>query len=375
MKNINFLPLILIVLLASCKSANYKDLGNGLFADIQTNKGDIIIKFTQDATPVTVANFITLAEGTSPFVSDSLKGKKYFEGIIFHRVIKDFMIQGGDPTGTGRGTPGYRFDNEIVDSLVHDRGVISMANAGPNTNGSQFFITHQPRPGLNGGYSVFGKVVKGIEVVDTIANVETKVESPSLTDKPVKDVVINTVKIIRQGKDAKAFDAVRVMIDYFENIAKREEEKIARLKAVTEKLVGEFSTQKEQAKELPSGLKILFIEEGDGEKPKTGNKVLVNYAGYFTNGNLFDSNIESVATDHGKFDQRRKEARRYNPVSMDYSPDANLAAGFREGLLKMKVGDKIRIFVPSHLGYGTTGYGPIPPNTDLVFDLEITGIQ
>ncbi|NAS29845.1 peptidylprolyl isomerase [Flavobacteriaceae bacterium R38] len=374
MKRIKLLSLILITLLVSCKSTNYRELGNGLFVDIQTNKGNIVIKFTQDATPVTVANFITLAEGTSPFVSDSLKGKKYYEGVIFHRVIKDFMIQGGDPTGTGAGTPGYRFDNEIVDSLVHDRGVISMANAGPDTNGSQFFITHQDYPSLNGGYSVFGKVVQGMEVVDTIANIETKIEG-NLRNKPVDDVVINTVKIVRQGKDAKAFDAVRVMTDYFEGITKREEERIARLKAVTEKLVGEFSTQKEEAKELPSGLKILFTKEGDGEKPKTGNKVLVNYAGYFTDGNLFDSNIESVAKDHGKFDQRRKDARRYSPVSMDYSPDAQLIPGFREGLQLMKIGDKIRLFIPPHLGYGEADYGPIPGNSDLVFDLEIVSIQ
>ena len=169
-----FSLLLLIGLLATgCKSNQYADLGDGLYAEMQTNQGEIILRLEYEQTPVTVANFVTLAEGTSPFVSEEFKGKPYYDGVTFHRVMKDFMIQGGDPTGTGRGTPGYRFSNEIVDSLVHDRkGILSMANSGgTKTNGSQFFITHAPTPWLDGIHTVFGEVVQGIEVVDSIAAV------------------------------------------------------------------------------------------------------------------------------------------------------------------------------------------------------------
>ena len=134
----------LALALTSCTSSKHADLGDGIFADIKTTKGDIVIKLEHEKTPVTVASFVSLAEGNSPFVSEQHKGKKYFDGIIFHRVIKDFMIQGGDPTGTGTGSPGYKFKDEFNDSLTHHKaGILSMANSGPTTNGSQFFITHK----------------------------------------------------------------------------------------------------------------------------------------------------------------------------------------------------------------------------------------
>ena len=193
-----------------------------MFADIQTSKGDIVVKLEFEKTPVTVANFVSLAEGESPFVREEYKGKKFYDGIIFHRVKKDFMIQGGDPDANGRGGPGYRFMDEIVDSLVHDKkGILSMANAGPGgTNGSQFFITHQETPFLNGRHTVFGEVVIGLDVVDSIANTPT---STVQLDRPVEDVVMNKVEIIRNGKDAKKFDAVMVMTEYFDNEAARKE--------------------------------------------------------------------------------------------------------------------------------------------------------
>jgi len=371
MKHFKFLPIFLITLLISCNS-DYKDLGDGLFADIQTNKGNIIIKFTHEATPVTVANFITLAEGNSPFVSDSLKGKKYYEGVIFHRVIKDFMIQGGDPTGTGGGNPGYKFNNETVDSLVHDRGVISMANAGPDTNGSQFFITHKEYPSLNGGYTVFGKVAKGMEVVDSIANTETKAVG-NLRNKPVEDIVINAVKIVRNGTDARAFDAVQVMIDYFEGIAKKEEEKELLIK----NFLKEVDNQKKLSEELPSGLKIYFLKKGNGEKPNTGSTIRVDYSGWLeTNGILFDTSEKEIAEKFYRLEQvKRVQNRRKNPftpIEVPYSQDAGLITGFKEGLLEAKIGDIVRIFVPSHLAYGTEGVrGVIQPNSNLIYDLKL----
>lgn len=355
-----------LILMMGCKSSQYTHLGDGLFADIKTTKGDIIVKLEHEKTPVTVANFISLAEGTNPFVSEEYKDKKYFDGIIFHRVMADFMIQGGDPTGTGTGNPGYRFKDEFVDSLKHDRpGVLSMANGGPKTNGSQFFITLKPTPWLDGVHSVFGEVVEGMNVVDSIGIVETNERN-----RPLQDVVMKTIQIIRNGKEAKNFDAVKIMTDYFAE----EEAAIAAFEKMKGDLANEIASQKNTAETLPSGLKLIVLEEGTGEKPKIGQKVMVNYAGYLENGSLFDSNYEEVARKYGMFDPKRKAGGGYSPFPMDYSPEERLIAGFKEGLLTMKVGDKLRLFIPPHLGYGQQGSGPIPPNADLVFDIEITGL-
>lgn len=378
-KNVLFL-LTLLMALVSCKSSKYTDLGDGLFADIQTTKGDIVVKLEYQKTPVTVANFVSLAEGKSPFVSEQYKGKRYYDGVIFHRVMKDFMIQGGDPTGSGTGNPGYKFKDEFNDSLVHDKkGVLSMANGGPTTNGSQFFITHKATPWLNNVHTVFGEVIRGLDVVDSIANVATS-EAPQ-KNKPVVDVVMNTVEIIRNGKEAKAFDAVQVMTDYFDaekkRLAEEEKENQARQAAFDKMLpefVSELAADKKKAKAFPSGLQLLNLVEGSGEKPNIGNQVKVIYAGYLEDGTLFDSNDEAVAKKFLKFNERRKMGRGYEAVPMLYSPEAPLFPGFKEALLTMKVGDKIRAFMPPHLGLGESGSGPIPPNSSLIFDIEITGV-
>ncbi len=345
----------LTMVLSSCKSSQHPELGEGVFADIKTNKGDIIVKLEYEKTPVTVANFVTLAEGTSPFVSDSLKGKKFYDGLIFHRVMKNFMIQGGDPSGNGTGGPGYRFMSEINDSLNHNKaGVLSMANSGGNkTNGSQFFITHVSYPSLNGGYTVFGEVVEGLSVVDTIANVPVSTD-PATVNRPIEKVVMNTVRIIRNGKDAKKFDAVKVMTDYFAE----EENALAAMTKVKTDVAAEIAAQKAKAEALPSGLKILKIKEGTGEKPAIGQQVNVFYAGFLEDGTLFDSNYEDVAKKYDVYDAQRKQMGGYEATPMDYSPESRLVAGFREGLLTMKVGDKFRLFLPPHLGWGAQGAGP-----------------
>ncbi len=366
MKNTLILLTAMMIILVGCKSSQYTHLGDGLFADIKTTKGDIIVKLEHEKTPVTVANFVSLAEGTNPFVSEQYKEKRYYDGIIFHRVIADFMIQGGDPTGTGSGSPGYRFKDEIVDSLRHDKaGMLSMANGGPKTNGSQFFITLKPTPWLDGKHTVFGEVVEGMAVVDSIGVVETDER-----DRPRADVVMKEVQIIRNGREAKNFDAVKIMSDYFAE----EEAAIAAFEKMKKDFANEIADQKNETETLPSGLKVMILEEGTGEKPKVGQKVLVNYAGFLENGELFDSNYEAVAVKYGVFDSKRKMGGGYEPFPMDYSPEASLIPGFKEGLLSMKVGDKVRLFIPPHLGYGQQGFGPIPPNADLVFDLEITGL-
>lgn len=367
MKKINAAFLLLVLVALGCKSTRHSDLGDGIFADIETNKGEMVLQLYYKQTPVTAANFISLAEGTSPFVSDSLKNKKYYNGVTFHRVIKDFMIQGGDPSGTGQFGPGYKFGDEIVDTLRHDsKGTLSMANAGPGTNGSQFFITHVPTPHLDGRHTVFGKVVEGLEVVDTIANVKTSPDG----NKPLEDVVMNKVTIIRNGKEAKKFDAVKVMTEYFDKINKREEE----AKKAAEALVQEFESQTGKAEELPSGLKILYLNKAEsGEKPQEGTYVKVNYAGFLDTGKLFDSNELSIVEKFGTVNEVRKEKGGYAPIPMLYGPDSPLIPGFKEGLLQMNAGDKVRLFIPSHLAYGEAGAGGvIPPNADLIFDVEIT---
>ncbi|UZD41042.1 peptidylprolyl isomerase [Capnocytophaga ochracea] len=374
MRRLNFIALLsAMFVFFSCNSQKkaYKDLGDGLFADIETTQGNIIVKLNYKETPVTVANFVTLAEGKNTFVKAEYKGKPFYNGTIFHRVIKDFMIQGGDPTGTGMGEPGYRFEDEIVPTLKHDKkGILSMANAGPATNGSQFFITQVPTPHLDGRHTVFGETVKGLEVIDAIANTKTV-----MNDKPEKDIKINKITIIANGKDAKNFNAVKVFEDYFKEINKREREKEAKTKAAAAKFLEEVKVQEPQAKALPSGVKIFKLVDGKGKQPNHTHQVMVNYAGYLKNGTLFDSNVKEIEEAYGKYDSLREQQGGYQAFPMPYNTSAQLIPGFRDALLTMKVGDKIRVFIPAALGYGERGAGDvIPPNSDLIFDIEITDI-
>ena len=374
MRRLNFIALLsAMFVFFSCNSQKkaYKDLGDGLFADIETTQGNIIVKLNYKETPVTVANFVTLAEGKNTFVKAEYKGKPFYNGTIFHRVIKDFMIQGGDPTGTGMGEPGYRFEDEIVPTLKHDKkGILSMANAGPATNGSQFFITQVPTPHLDGRHTVFGETVKGLEVIDAIANTKTV-----MNDKPEKDIKINKITIIANGKDAKNFNAVKVFEDYFKEINKREREKEAKTKAAAAKFLEEVKVQEPQAKALPSGVKIFKLVDGKGKQPNHTHQVMVNYAGYLKNGTLFDSNVKEIEETYGKYNSLREQQGGYQAFPMPYNTSAQLIPGFRDALLTMKVGDKIRVFIPAALGYGERGAGDvIPPNSDLIFDIEITDI-
>ena len=193
MKKLKKISILIFIIIIAC-GENHSNLGEGLFADLSTSKGEIVLKLEMDKTPVTVANFVSLAEGKNNKVSDEFKGKKYYDGLVFHRVISDFMIQGGDPTATGSGGPGYQFDDEFTDLKHNESGILSMANAGPGTNGSQFFITHKKTPWLDGKHTVFGKVIEGQSVVDSIVQNDT----------------IFKVKIIRKGSNAKNFDANKV---------------------------------------------------------------------------------------------------------------------------------------------------------------------
>jgi len=337
-----------------------------LYANMETNKGTILLKLEFENTPITVANFVSLAEGTNKQLVDSIKGNPYYNGIAFHRVIKDFMIQGGDPTGTGSGSPGYKFKDEFPKNeegklvLKHDKpGILSMANSGPTTNGSQFFITHKETPWLDGKHTVFGNVIKGQNVVDSIAQ----------NDK------ILTIEIIKLGRAAKKFKAAKEFSNYFENFAKEQKIIEDKIKSAQENFVIKINENTAKFIELPSGLKYVITETKDGEKPKKGVNVKVNYAGYFTDGKLFDTNYKEVAKAYQVYDHIRDDKGGYAPFTTQYSSEARLIPGFREGLQKMNVGDKAMLSIPSHIGYGAQGMGGvIPPNTDLVFEIELVEI-
>lgn len=350
---------------------------DGLFAAIKTNKGNIILKLEYQKTPITVANFVSLAEGTNTAVAEKYKGKPYYDGLKFHRVIANFMIQGGDPTGTGSGDPGYKFTDEITD-LKHDSpGILSMANAGSGTNGSQFFITHKETPWLDGKHTVFGKVVSGQDVVNAIA----------------QNDVMESITIIRNGKDAKKFDAAKVFTNYIadkdildkEIIAKREEllkkeQEIAlqKQKELEAKFAPVCASKKEyldqektKATTTDSGLQYVVIQKGSSIKPADGTNVTINYSGFLENGQLFDSCIEEVAKQFGKFDERRAAADGYKPMPATIG-GGRFIKGFDEGLSLLNIGDKAIFFIPSNLAYGERGAGNvIPPNADIIFEIEI----
>ncbi|RXJ50671.1 peptidylprolyl isomerase [Gelidibacter gilvus] len=381
-KAMGLVLLMLLVSATACKD-KYPDLEDGLYTEIITNKGTMVLRLEYQKAPVTVANFISLAEGTNTLVDSAYIGKKFYNGLIFHRIIDEFMIQGGDPTGTGSGSPGYKFNNEISEDLLHDKvGTLSMANSGPNTNGSQFFITENATPNLDGGYNVFGYLVVGEDVLHTLASVETS--KPG--DKPIEDVIMEEVNIIRKGKDAKNFNAPVVFKDHFADAEKAEKERFAKEEeaqkiraeksaAAAADMKPAFETYEGKSKTLASGLKMFNITKGTGPKPKAGNTVMLYYQGYFTDGGLFDSNVKSVEENYGVYNPEKDQRQMYNPMPMPISPEAQMIPGFKEAVNHMQVGDKSFFYLPSHLAYGERGFRMIPPNTDLIFIIEMVEIQ
>jgi peptidyl-prolyl cis-trans isomerase A (cyclophilin A) len=306
----------------------------GIYARFTTSKGQILVQLTHDKTPGTVGNFVALAEGN---LENSAKpqGTPYYDGLKFHRVIADFMIQGGCPLGTGTGDPGYKFDDEFVSELKHDGpGVLSMANAGPGTNGSQFFITHTATPWLDGKHTVFGKVVEGQEVVDGIA----------------QDEVIERLVIERIGDAAQNWNAVEAF-RVFENArAKREEEAKKAAQEALDNLAAGFD-------QTDSGLRYKIIQKGSGVQAEKGKSVSVHYEGSLDNGQVFDSSY-----------------RRKDPITFTLGI-GQVIQGWDEGIALLQEGDKARFVIPSYLGYGERGAGGvIPPNATLVFDVELVKV-
>lgn len=308
---------------------------NGIYANIKTEKGTIRIRLTHDKTPGTVGNFVGLAEGKLENRAKPL-GEPYYDGLKFHRVIPDFMIQGGDPNGTGSGGPGYQFDDEFHNELKHSRpGVLSMANAGPGTNGSQFFITHVETPWLDNKHTVFGEVVEGQEVVDSIAQ---------------GDSMIN-IEIDRVGSEAEQWDAVAAFKSF--NAAKAERES-----AQKEKEVALLESLSQGFDSTESGLRYKIIQKGDGKKAEKGKVVSVHYKGMFPDGGEFDNSF-----------------KRGNPIEFPVGI-GQVIAGWDEGIQLLQVGDKARFVIPPQLAYGSRGAGGvIPPNTTLLFDVELLDVK
>ncbi len=335
MKKISNL-LVLIISYTTLSIAQNKTQ-EGIFAEFNTSKGKIVATLEYKKTPITVANFISLAEGKNPKADAKFKGKPFYNGLKFHRVIADFMIQGGCPEGNGTAGPGYKFEDEIVADLKHSgKGILSMANAGPATNGSQFFITHKATPWLDGKHTVFGHVISGQEVVD----------------KVTQNDVITSIKIIRVGKEAKKFNAEKTFADYF--VKKEVEEKLAaeKQKEAKEKALKEFAN----AATTPSGLKYIVLQEGTGNKPVATSNVKVHYTGMFLDGKVFDSSVQRGET-------------------IDFGLN-QVIKGWTEGVQLMSEGSKYKFYIPSNLAYGERGAGGvIPPNTDLIFEVELIKIN
>jgi FKBP-type peptidyl-prolyl cis-trans isomerase len=306
----------------------------GIYAKITTEKGEILGKLTYKQTPGTVGNFVALAEGNLENKAKS-QGTPYYNGLTFHRVIPNFMIQGGDPAGTGSGGPGYKFDDEFHPELKHDKpGVFSMANAGPGTNGSQFFITHIPTDWLDNKHTVFGHVIEGQDVVDSVAQGDTM-----------------KIEILRVGDEAKKWNAVEVFRQFTGSKANREAEARKSQEAAMAKLVQGFD-------KTESGLHYKHIQKGDGAKAKVGQRVAVHYKGMLPDGTEFDNSY-----------------KRGKPIEFPIGT-GQVIEGWDEGIMLLNKGDKARFVIPSHLAYGEAGAGGvIPPNATLVFDVELMEIK
>ena len=308
---------------------------DGLYAKFSTPKGAILLSLTFAETPGTVGNFVGLAEGT--IKNDvQAEGTPYYDGLKFHRVIEDFMVQGGCPQGSGVGGPGYQFNDEFHPDLKHDKpGILSMANAGPGTNGSQFFITHIATPWLDGKHTVFGSVIEGQDVVDAIAQNDT----------------IDTLEIIRVGQAAEAFDAADAFANFESN----------RLKAIEDQKKAQeaaLASVTEGYEKTATGLFYKIETPGVGASPSQGQNVSVHYKGSLLDGTVFDSSY-----------------KRNEPIDFPLGV-GQVIKGWDEGIALLSKGAKATFIIPADLGYGSAGAGGvIPPDATLQFEVELVDFK
>ncbi len=309
-------------------------MNNGIYAKFTTAKGEILVQLEHEKAPGTVGNFVALAEGN---LENDIKeqGTPYYNGLKFHRVIPDFMIQGGCPQGTGTGNPGYKFDDEFHPDLKHDTpGKLAMANSGPATNGSQFYITHVPTPWLDNKHTVFGSVIEGQEVVDT-----------------VKQGSEMSLEIIRVGTEAESFNAVEAFRSFEGSREKRDAEENAKQKELLDSVAKGYD-------ETASGLRYQILQKGNGKQATKGAGVSVHYKGQLLDGTVFDSSY-----------------KRKQPIDFNVGV-GQVIAGWDEGIQLLQVGDKARFVIPSDLAYGSAGAGGvIPPDATLIFDVELMNVK
>ncbi len=310
-------------------------MNNGIYAKFNTTKGDILVNLEFEKTPGTVGNFVALAEGN---LENEVKpqGTPYYNGLKFHRVIPDFMIQGGCPQGTGTGNPGYKFDDEFHPDLKHDKpGMLAMANSGPATNGSQFYITHVETSWLDNKHTVFGNVVEGQEIVDTIAQGDT----------------LESIEIVRIGDAAEKFNAIEAFRTFEGSREKRVADAIKAQDEILDKESAGFD-------KTESGLRYKVLQSGSGKQATKGAMVSVHYKGQLLDGTVFDSSY-----------------KRKQPIDFNVGI-GQVISGWDEGIQLLKVGDKARFVIPSELAYGSQGAGGvIPPDAPLIFDVELMDVK
>jgi len=381
MKNLTLIFGLVLFIFSCTTPEKYNTLEDGVYAEISTNKGEILLELYPEEVPMTVANFVSLVEGTNPKLVDSLQGKNFYEGIIFHRVVNNFVIQAGGYTAKGRKRAGYTFGDEFTknekNQLIYkhdDAGILSMANGGPATNNSQFFITHRPIPHLDGKHSVFGKTILNSK---QLKQIKTKFKDLLQIQKAIDSTrmaVVNSIKqndtilsisIIKLGSKGRGFDAEEVFEKeykkFYQSISEskkveKEAEQIRYSNYLVEKEKFLAKMDEPKAKKTSSGLRILKLKETQGKKVVDFEPLTINYTLYTADG----KKIQSTKDANGKpFVCRLNDAQR------------PMIAGFKEGVLKMREGEMARLFIPYYIGYGEDKFGPFPAKSDLVFEIDL----